>query len=139
MFRTATFGQRVAGSFIDGFVFLVPTGIAWAMGVQLNTWLHAGLLAIYTIGLTATSGQTVGKRMVGTRVVVDDASTAASPPLGACAIRWAVLAVPGLFPGPVGVVAGGIVTLVALYGIATDERARGIHDHLARTRVIEAM
>ena len=40
---------------------------------------------------------------------------------------------------PVGVVAGGIVTLVALYGIATDERARGIHDHLARTRVIEAM
>ena len=65
VFRTASFGQRAAGSFIDGFVFLLPSGVAWVLGP--------------------------------------------------------------------------VVFLIAIYGIATDDHARGIHDKLARTRVIEAI
>lgn len=137
-FRTASFGRRAAGSFLDGLVLAVPSGVAFALGNRPHPWLYVALTALYTIGLTAASGQTLGKRIVGTRVVVDDASTAAPPRLDACVVRWAVLAVPGLLPGPLGAVASLAIVLIAVYGIANDERARGIHDNIARTRVVEA-
>lgn len=137
-FRAPSLGRRAAGSFIDGVIFAVPSLVAWALGYRLNTWLYAGLLAIYTITLTAASGQTLGKQLVRIRVVVDDATSVAPPPVASCIVRWAILSVPALLPDPFGGVLGFIVLAVAVYGIASDERARGIHDHLADTRVIEA-
>lgn len=107
------------------------------MGYHPPPSLYLAVTALYTIGLTAVSGQTLGKRIVGTRVVVDEAPTDAPPGLGACALRWAVLALPGLLPDPVGSVGGVVILLIAVYGIANDERARGIHDNIAHTRVVE--
>jgi uncharacterized RDD family membrane protein YckC len=68
-FLEPTFGQRIAGRLIDGLVFLgafylvdqVMSMYVWSAGV---VWWF-----LYEIAcLTLLDGQTVGKRLVGTRV-----------------------------------------------------------------------
>ena len=76
--------------------------------------------ALYTTALHATGGQTIGKRLVGIRVVALDGE----PPLGAAAfLRWLAYFVSFLTFGL------GFV----MAGLRSDKRA--LHDLLAGTRV----
>jgi uncharacterized RDD family membrane protein YckC len=77
-------------------------------------------VALYTIVLHALEGQTVGKLIVGVRVVGLDGDP---PPLGTSVLRFFAYAV-SLFPFALGFV---------MAGLRSDRRA--LHDLLAGTRV----
>ena len=75
-----------------------------ASGAKLRSWMLfiTGLEGIYTVGLTATRGQTVGQMIMGVRVV--DRTTGSRPAWPQCTLRWVVDArgqlVAALFPTP---------------------------------------
>ena len=69
-FVAPTFGQRLGGRFLDGAIlFLASLALRLALnGVALQTMVFT-IAALYEIVAIATFGQTVGKRVAGTRVV----------------------------------------------------------------------
>ena len=86
--------------------------------------------AAYYIGFTVSRGQTPGKMLIGTRVVME--RTGQIPGLGPSALRWVLSGVFLLLPG---------VTVVAavIYGwLLFDSRRRGLHDKAAKTVVVHA-
>lgn len=86
--------------------------------------------AVYYIGFTVSRGQTPGKMLIGTRVVME--RTARIPGLGASALRWVV---PGVFVFLPGV----SVVAIGIYGwLVFDSRHRGLHDKAAKTVVVRA-
>lgn len=79
-----------------------------------------GFAAVYTTVLHALGGQTIGKMLVGIRVVIGDGEP---PPVGTALLRFL-----GYFAS------GGIVTLgFVMAGLRHDKRA--LHDLIAGTRV----
>jgi uncharacterized RDD family membrane protein YckC len=87
------------------------------------------LLGIVQWTLIAKSGQSIGKRMVKTRIVRMDGSSAGFL-RGVLLRSWVPLA-SSLIP-----IAGGIINLVDALWVFTDER-RALHDHIAGTKVIQ--
>lgn len=102
---------RVWRSEIDG-----PVGVQGV--ISACTMLFA---VLYTIVLHALDGQTIGKLLVGVRVVGLDGER---PPLGASVLRFFAYAV-SLLPFGLGFV---------MAGLRADRRA--LHDLLAGTRVV---
>ena len=86
--------------------------------------------AAYYIGFTVTRGQTPGKMLTGSRVVME--RTAMIPGLRQSVVRWVV---PGVF-----VFLPGVSVIAAvIYGwSAFDSRRRGLHDKAAKTVVVRA-
>lgn len=92
---------------------------------------------LYNVGLHATTGQTIGKRLVGIRLVRADEPTR-SPGLPAASLRWLIqLGAPQALQGvPV------VGFLVGLFGLADhlwplwDQRNQALHDKAARTLVV---
>jgi uncharacterized RDD family membrane protein YckC len=80
------------------------------------------LKVAYFCAFTAIGGQTIGKMAMGIRVVTDEGG----PVDGACAIRRTLA-------GTVSTVVLGLGFLPALIGPG----GRALHDHLARTRVVD--
>jgi uncharacterized RDD family membrane protein YckC len=80
------------------------------------------LKVAYFCAFTAIGGQTIGKMAMGIRVVTDEGG----PVDGACAIRRTLA-------GTVSTVVLGLGFLPALIGPG----GRAMHDHLARTRVVD--
>lgn len=82
---------------------------------------------------TTTTGQTLGKRLLQTRVV--DASTGEPPRLGPAVLRWAVLVGPSLvgaiLPGP----NLSALVLIVVAPILFDRYHQGLHDRAAGTVV----
>ena len=79
-----------------------------------------GFAAAYTTVLHALGGQTIGKMLVGIRVIVDDGEP---PPVGTALLRFL-----GYFAS------GAVVTLgFVMAGLRHDKRA--LHDLIAGTRV----
>ena len=86
--------------------------------------------AAYYIGFTVFRGQTPGKMLIGTRVVME--RTAGIPGLGPSVLRWVV---PGVFVFLPGV----SVVFMGIYGwLLFDSRRRGLHDKAAKTVVVRA-
>ena len=86
--------------------------------------------AAYYVGFTMFRGQTPGKMLVGTRVLVE--RSARTPGLGVSGLRWIV---PGVFVFLPGV----SVTFVVIYGwLLLDGSRRGLHDKAARTVVVRS-
>lgn len=115
-----------------------PAGfLASAVAVVSSSALTVGYFAVSE----ARGGQTVGKRLLGVRVVD---GTGAAPALGVTLRRnaWTGLGVVSVVP-VVGGLIGGVATLVAvvaiLAAIAADPERRGWHDRFAGgTRVVVA-
>lgn len=88
----------------------------------------------YEIGMVAAVGATVGKLIIGTRIVTADGTT--PPPIGVAGLRWlpnAVSLVP--FVGPLISIA---IILGSLIWVFTDPRRRTIYDRAATTYVVVA-
>ncbi|MEN3273731.1 MAG: hypothetical protein V7636_2492 [Actinomycetota bacterium] len=92
-------------------------------------WAATAVVFLYQVLLTARDGQTIGKKLMRTRVVeIRDLGT---PTLQTAAIR----ALPTL-ASPIPIV--GTLTAVVFLPVAFRADRRGAHDHLARTAVISA-
>ncbi|MBI4679530.1 MAG: RDD family protein [Elusimicrobia bacterium] len=77
--------------------------------------------AAYYIGLTATSGQTLGKRLIGIKVVMLDGSDAG---WGASALRW------------IGYALSGLPLALGYAWVGFTKPRRAWHDIVARTKVV---
>jgi uncharacterized RDD family membrane protein YckC len=117
----AAFG--VFGAVIAFFLRMIGGGELSADNIHLfSTWLLFGLwmFAWYWIG-TATTGKTIGKLIVGIRVVADDATALSRR---RALVRVLVLPVSVLFFG------------LGLVGIVVGRRYRALHDVAAHSAVI---
>ncbi|MFE3188175.1 RDD family protein [Nocardia sp. NPDC059240] len=152
-FHPGGFGARVAARVLDAMVVAIPVGILAAFiiagsaddsgystddsasGVAaalLIVALAVALSGLYEIAFVAASGSTLGKRVLGLRVVNADTS---SPPrdgtgTGPAFTRWATLFIPGLLT------AGGWTLLCVLSCARGGPGRQGWHDRTARTYVI---
>ncbi|MGW4248478.1 RDD family protein [Nocardia sp. NPDC004722] len=119
----------IAGSADDSGYSSEDSGIAAAL---LIVALAVALSGLYEIAFVAASGSTLGKRVLGLRVVNADTS---SPPrdgtgAGPAFTRWATLFIPGLLT------AGGWTLLCVLSCARGGPGHQGWHDRTARTYVI---
>ena len=134
----ASFNRRLLGALID---WLIVTGASLAADPR-DLWLIIVGLGAYTILATAFFGRTIGKMVVGTRVVrgVDFEV----PGLGKAALRWVLvswgelLALVMTTVPDAADVAVFVVLAVTYSPILWDRRGRGWHDRLADTIVIRA-
>jgi len=131
MTRPAGFWRRAVGALVDLVVVVLvkaSLGVIAARVFRADLDASKGVLvactllfaALYVIGLHALEGQTVGKLVVGARVVGPDG---APPAVGVSVLRFAGYFV-SLLPFGLG---------FAMAGLRTDRRA--LHDLLAGTRV----
>jgi uncharacterized RDD family membrane protein YckC len=142
-FVLAERGSRLGAVLLDcliAFACMIP-GIAILMAADKNENLAAigalvlGLgflgLLITQFYLLSTRGQTIGKRIVGVRVIrfADNSNPGF---VGACLLRAIVPALIGGVP-----VLGGVFSLVDICFIFQEDR-RCIHDLIAGTRVVKA-
>ncbi len=134
--------RRLAGFVLDWIVMVLIALILLSVlridldvgdGLRLpaSVRIVQGLVtAVYYIGFTASRGQTPGKILIGTKVVME--RTAQIPGLGPSSLRWVV---PGVFVFLPGVSVVGVV----IYGwLLFDSRRRGLHDKAAKTVVMLA-
>lgn len=129
----ASRGKRFAGAFLDNLVYMAAAFLGGiALGGDVDGLAFLGPLAL--VGavqayLVTTTGQTIGKRMVGSRIVLMDGK-AVGFFRGVFVRSWvfqAFLAIPGV---------GGLLGLVdALFILGESHRC--LHDHLAGTRVVD--
>ena len=134
-FLAPTFGQRLGGRVLDG-ILLVPVFALLAVALHgTSFWLVAcALVVAYEITAVLVSGQTFGKRIVGTRVV----SVAPEPirpwqPVVRVLTYWIpvfVLLALGLQ------IFAELWILVVILPILRQPLHRGLHDMTARTIVI---
>ncbi len=112
-------------------VLRIDLGAGDALRLPTSVRIVQGLVAAaYYIGFTVSRGQTPGKMLIGTRVVME--RTGQIPGLRPSAIRWVV---PGLFAFLPGV----SVVAAVIYGwLLFDSRRRGLHDKAAKTVVVHA-
>ena len=132
-----SFGQRLVAALVDGLGFLglsiLLVQVPLSPGSQRA--LLTATIALYLILATALRGQTLGKWLLGIKVV--DVRTGELPGLGASVVRWAVPALPAL----VGWVDPVVATLVSWLSflvfvpILRGPEHRGLHDRAAGTIV----
>jgi uncharacterized RDD family membrane protein YckC len=144
----ATYGQRFAGSFIDGLLYSV-TGIPGLIAFisVYSKELTSGadhmpatlalvfigplLLAIYQWSLVARTGQTIAKRWLRMRIVREETGTPPGFVNGVLLRSWLFVAA-GMLP-----VAGGCLGLADPIAIFFGNRRQTLHDRVARTLVIQ--
>ena len=134
--------RRLLGFVIDWMVMVLIALILLSVlqidldagdGLRLSASVRIvqGLVAAaYYIGFTVSRGQTPGKMLIGTRVVME--RTAEIPGLGPSSVRWVV---PGVFVFLPGV---SIIATVIYGWLLFDSRRRGLHDKAAKTVVVHA-
>ncbi len=134
--------RRLVGFVIDWMILVMTSLIlVWVLQVDLGAGdalrlptsvrIVQGLVAAaYYIGFTVSRGQTPGKMLTGTRVVME--RTGQIPNLGPSALRWVV-------PGVFAFLPGVSVVAAVIYGwLLFDRRRRGLHDKAAKTVVVHA-
>ncbi len=133
-------GSRMAAAAIDALLagaphlLLLPLGVAIASPALVHTSVWLGFLAtgaLFVVDLVLLSryGQTVGKRIVGVRIVRSDGSRASLARL-----FWLRMALPGvvaMIP-----LVGWLFELADMAAIFGDER-RTLHDRIADTIVVD--
>lgn len=140
-------GTRWFARFIDGLINLVsvvPVGLVLFSTDVLNWrdlqqnqlagvifWAAALPVSLYQWSLVSRTGQTIGKKMLGIRVVKVDGSPVDFT--SGVAMREWITTVIGFIP-----LLGGLVSFVGILLIFGDER-RCLHDRLAGTKVIRVL
>src|ERR1700754_3890456 len=134
----ASRGQRFGGAFLDGLfngISIAPWTYAMKTGGMTPTaallgFVLAGGLAVINLVLLSKNGQTLGKKIVGTKVVMADGSPA--PLWRIVLLRWLPLTAVTAIP-----MVGAIVALIDACIIFASERRCG-HDYIAGTIVVDA-
>jgi uncharacterized RDD family membrane protein YckC len=128
----ASFVQRLVGFLVDVVVLILPTFlVAKATSSTHSPWPAILVTAAYYVALTAWRGQTLGKRLLGTRVVM--VADERLPGLGPSLVRHAVVVVPGLLV-PTGL--SGVWSVAVFLPILWGPLHRGVHDRIAGTVVL---
>lgn len=134
--------RRLVGFMIDWVVLVmialvlisvlgIDLGGSDALRLPTSARFVQGLVgAAYYVGFTVSRGQTPGKMLMGTRVVME--RTARIPGLVPAALRWVV---PGVFVFMPGV---SILSAVIYGWLLFDSLRRGLHDKAAGTVVVRA-
>jgi uncharacterized RDD family membrane protein YckC len=127
-------GRRIGGALLDLAVLTVlfivmalTMGESSSGSLSLNGWpalLFFALALLYYFALEAATGQTIGKRLLGLRVVSDDGHR---PSTGAIAIRTLLRIIDAL---PILYLVGFITIL------ATGAQRKRLGDLAAKTRVV---
>lgn len=168
--QPAPFFRRLAARLIDlafalvlTFVVAIPVALVYALTAGLlgqGLWLTLLVAFCYFLAyvglevylLVRRDGQTLGKGLMGLRVVPADAESELRAPLviGQAAVRMLLIFLPFVFasaaggaPGnaPLDALAGfGFLTLLAslVLAAAPSRRKQTLHDFLGRTRVVTA-
>ena len=134
--------RRLVGFIIDWFVLVMLTlVIVSALGIDMgegsalrlptSVRILQGLVgAAYYIMFTVSRGQTPGKMLLGTRVVLQ--RTGQIPALVPSAVRWLVPGVWVFLPGV------SVVSIVIYGWLLFNVYRQGLHDKAARTVVVHA-
>lgn len=136
----AAVGARAVGVSLDGLVYLVaalPAAGALALEGEDAAFLFVGLAGmtvfaavVYQTYLVATTGQSIGKRLVDTRILRSDGSPAGF--VHGVLLRSWLMSVITSIP-----MIGGLIGLLdALLVFGVDRRT--LHDRIADTIVVEA-
>ena len=138
--QIASIWRRVVGFLADqAFLVIITLILARMLGIELpeddalrlptDLLITRGVAsAIYYIAFTTSRGQTPGKMLIGTRVVME--RTGLIPGIGRSVLRWAV---PGIPEAPQGV---SVIALFVRVWALVDYRNRGLHDRAAKTVVV---
>jgi hypothetical protein len=131
--RMATRWRRVSGGVIDLGLLVIPAYIAWRNDMPGPLVVAALFLA--TVPSVAVGGWSLGKLLVGTRVV--SATTLRTPNVLSATARWIVASAP-LLTVMIGDLSGDSLTplLMVVYGPVV-LALRGLHDYGAGTLVVE--
>jgi uncharacterized RDD family membrane protein YckC len=134
--------RRFVGFVIDWFALVtlslvivsalgIDMGEGSALRLPTTVRIIQGLVgAAYYIGFTVSRGQTPGKMLIGTRVVMQ--RTGRIPNLVPSAVRWFVPGVWVFLPGV------SIISVVIYGWLLFDTLRRGLHDKAAKTVVVHA-
>ena len=135
----ASLGARLAGSLVDGLIYgvpLVPAFVLLEMSDDSAMLALAGLgfvgfavIGIVQIYLISTSGQSLGKKLLKTRIIREDGSPVDF--VSAVLVRAWLVGLIGVIP-----IVGSLFQLadpLFIFG----ERRQCIHDHIANTLVID--
>ena len=138
----ASLGRRLGARIIDGIlVTVVSFNLGWVgVGiVSLDAISFEGVIGLiiifslvillYEVTMIALRGQTVGKMMMGIKVI--RAVDGQIPGWGKSAKRWLVPQLPGLIP-----FVGSLLTLLVYLSPVFDNRRQGWHDKAAGTFVV---
>ena len=134
--------RRLVGFIIDWFVLvMLALVIVSALGIDMgggsalrlpaSVRILQGLIgAAYYIVFTVSGGQTPGKKLLGTMVVMQQSGQI--PSLVHSTVRWFVPGVWVFLPGV------SIISVVIYGWLLFDTLRRGLHDKAARTVVVRA-
>ena len=131
-----TFGQRLLARVIDAVVLIPPLlPIVLLMSGRLRILVALAVLAGYEISLVGQAGRTIGKSVMGTRVM--DSTYASVPTVRQSARRWITL-FGGCFAGlvaPSWEWIGTVWFVAAALPLMVPPLHRGLHDRVAGTIV----
>ncbi|MDE0171697.1 MAG: RDD family protein [bacterium] len=143
----ASLGSRLGARILDWILVSVVIGVLAVIGIAgaIASGDEAGFIALvfglalmvlvitllYEMTMIALRGQTVGKMMVGAKVV--RATDGEIPGWGKSIGRWLILVAPSLIP-----IGGFILTLLVYLSPTFDNRRQGWHDKAVATVVVKA-
>jgi len=119
----ASFGRRLVAAIIDGILLGIPGGILYAINTTLGYVVQLLLTVAYLTYLEGSpSGQTVGKKAMGIRVI--DFRTGGSIGYGRAFIRW------------IGRYVSAIACLLGYFWMLWDKEKQTWHDKFANDVVV---
>jgi len=120
----AGFWRRLVAVIIDGVILGAITGVLMAIfgAQQAASWLGSIIGIIYVIGFWTWRGQTLGKMVMGIKIVETDGSPIG---IGRAILRY------------VGYLVSTIIICIGYLMIAWDSKKQGLHDKIAGTYVVK--
>jgi uncharacterized RDD family membrane protein YckC len=141
--RLSGWWRRVGATVVDNFMLVIPSllvfiGVGDVAGNLAGALASIAVQGLYMVMLLSSpNGQTIGNRLVGTRV--RDALTGQALTTGQAFRRWAPIAVYGLFEfsgnSAITILVAAVASVDYLHPLF-NERRQTLHDRLAGTIVV---
>lgn len=120
------FWIRFLAVFLDGLIVGLPMSIIFgAISLSIGTnisYIGSLLMVVYIIYFEGTTGQTLGKKIVGVKVIGYDGNTIGIP---MAILRY------------IGKIVSTIILMIGYIMAAFDSKKQALHDRIAKTYVIK--